>query len=117
MSTLTIIIQDFLQQLNDRKNIWWELIARFRNSYLSYEFFRTSSRFSNQSFYFSEQYDKFSDIFNSANLYRQNSSYTHANQTQYEQQAQILSNARSLKASKSRLQITAGSSKEFDSST
>jgi hypothetical protein len=122
MPELITNIQNFLQCLDDKKNIWWELInrqftrfdtTRIRNSYNTYDQFKDYYQSVQQHF---DQYDfqnatQRIDQWNSINLYRFSYQFESANQLN-QSQSQI-QNAKQLNASKSQLQITVDSSKEF----
>jgi hypothetical protein len=121
MSELFTKIQNFLQCLNDKKNIWWDLVNRNRNSYSIYikfysEQFRAYYQSEQQSF---DQYDiqnanQRIDQWNFTNLYRSQSSNQYEANQDNQSQSQI-QNAKQLNASKSLLQITVDSSSEFAS--
>jgi hypothetical protein len=125
MSELITNIQNFLQCLDDKKNIWWRLInrqsfrfdnTRTRNSYNNFynDQFRTYFQSEQQSF---DQYDfqnaaQRIDQWSSINSSRFSYQFEWANQ-RYQSQQQTFSNANQLKASKTQLQITVDSSKKF----
>jgi hypothetical protein len=81
MPELFTKIQNFLQCLNDKKNIWWKLVNRTRNSYNAYDQFRTYYQFDQQFF---DQYD-FQNVdqrinqWNSVNFYRFSNQFESAN--------------------------------------
>jgi hypothetical protein len=123
MSELTTKIQNFLQCLNDKKNIWWRIANRTRNSYniyiksysdqSTYDQFRAYSQSEQQSHdqYDFQRADQRFNQWNFINSYRFSYQYE-ANQT-YQSQSQFFSNARQLNAFKQSLQITVDSSNEF----
>jgi hypothetical protein len=122
MFELITNIQNFLQCLDDKKNIWWRLInrqfiefdtTRIKNSYNTYDQFKSYYQSVKQHF---DQYDfqnatQRIDQWNSINLYRLSYQFESVNQSN-QSQSQI-QNAKQLNASKSQLQITVDSSKEF----
>jgi hypothetical protein len=126
MSMLTTQIQNFLQQLDDKKDIWWDIANRIRNLFITYKFYVNYISKSNVSYqtkiqnqfsvYYHSQFDQYdSQNFKQWNFeqsQRWQSSYQYRVNQFYQSQSQI-QNAKQLKNSKSQLQITIDSSSEF----
>jgi hypothetical protein len=116
MLTLITQIQNFLQHLDDKKNIWWKLASRNREynimqifkSWVNYNFKSNviyQSKFHDQfSIYYQFKFDQYEQQWNFEFSSREQFSYQYSANQQYQSQS-VLSNAKQLKASKSRLQI------------
>jgi hypothetical protein len=129
MSTLTTQIQNFLQHLDDKKDIWWDLINRSRNynttqtakSWINYNFKSNvsyQSKFQSQfSIYYQSKFDQYDSQYssqrNSEYFQRDQFFYQYDANQSYQSQSQTLSNAKQVKTSRSQLQIIASSSNEF----
>jgi hypothetical protein len=121
MSTLTTQIQNFLQHLNDKKDIWWDLASRNRHyntiqtakswvNYSSKSNANYQSKFQNQfSIYFQSKFDQYDSQYlkqrNSEYSQRRQSFYQYDANQFYQSQSQNFSSVKQLKSSKSRLQI------------
>jgi hypothetical protein len=120
MSTLTTQIQNFLQHVDDKKDIWWSLISRNRNyttqiikSWVNYSFKSNAfyqSMFQNQfSIYYQSKFDQYDSQYskqrNSEYFQRDQLFYQYDANQFYQSQSQSFSSAKQLKSSKSRLQI------------
>jgi hypothetical protein len=126
MSTLTTQIQNFLQQLDDKKDIWWDIANRIKNLFITYKFYVNYISKSNVSYqtkiqdqfsvYYHFQFDQYDsqnfEQWNFEQFQRWQSSYQYRANQSYQSQFQI-QNAKQLKSSKSQLQITIDSSNEF----
>jgi hypothetical protein len=129
MSTLTTQIQNLLQHLDDKKDIWWNLANRNRDynmtqiikSWVKYSFKSNvsyQSKFQSQfSIYYQSKFDQYDSQYseerNSEYSQRDQFSYQYDANQSYQSQSQTFSNAKQLKTSRSQLQIIASSSNEF----
>ncbi len=121
MLTLIIQIQNFLQHLDDKKDIWWNLVNRNRNytiqiakswvNYSSKSNASYQSKFQSQfSIYYQSKFDQYDSQYsrqrNSEYFQRDQFFYQYDVNQSYQSQSQIFSSAKQLKSSKSRFQIT-----------